>query len=97
MNDLAAMRPKRPQIWIDGIHDWPEILIGESDISGEVERMEVPIWVLETKYAKNPFPKYCCSAYSCERLFERSASRDAPVIQAGQLEEFDSLPAHNQG
>ena len=90
VDDLGAMCPQWPEVGIGGVEDWPEVLIGERDIAREVQRPEVPIRVLKTKYPKNPLPKNSCSAWPV--LFDKSASREALVIQAGQLEGFDSLP-----
>src|SRR6516165_2188951 len=65
VDDLGAMCPQRSEVGIGCIENWPEVFIGERDISCEIERMEVPIRILEKKIREEPVSEELLQCLAC--------------------------------
>ena len=54
MDDLGTVISQRPEVGIGRVKNCSEILIGERDVAGEVQRAEVPIRVLKNEIPEEP-------------------------------------------
>jgi hypothetical protein len=92
VDDLGAMRPKRPEVGIGRIEDCCEVLIGERDIAGEVQRTEVPVRSLKNKVPEEPISEELLRGLALRPVVRQIGIARGADDPGGQLEALASLP-----